>query len=167
MPGEPTAKPRIYVSAFFCQEVIRDKSDILTAIRITNAYTTVPTSVTVEIGSGLTVTKQVYMPFVVCAVLTFHSDNPVDFEVRLRGFDPDGIELSTGDQFHCHSQGGAAGHVLNTRLTIATGKQGEYRLDVYVDDLLATTMPPRIIHAKLADDHQSDQPSEPAAAASE
>jgi hypothetical protein len=100
-------------------------------------------------------------------VLTFHSDGPVDFIVRLRGFDPDGIELQTGDLFHCRSEGGAAGHTLNTRLTVATKKEGDYRLDVYVDDLLATIMPLRIVHAKLADDHQPDQPSQPAAAASE
>jgi hypothetical protein len=169
MPDEPAAKPRIYTSAFLCQDVIREKNnDILTAVRITNAYTVLPTEVTVEIGPGITITKQEYLPTALSAVLSFYSDGPVDFEVRLSGHDPDGVELTFGSPFHCRSEGGAAGHTLNTRIIVATKKPGEHRIDVYVDEVRVTTMPLRIIHAHIqTGNHQPGQPPQPPAAASD
>ncbi len=169
MPDEAVSKPRIYLSAFLCQEVLREKnSDVLTAIRISNAYTILATEVTVELGPGLSVSKQVYLPVQFSAVLSFYSDGPVDFDVNLKGFDPDGLELELGEPYRCHSEGGASGHTLNNRITIPTSKPGEHRIDVYVDNVKVTTMPLRIIHARrLIPDPQQGQPPAPSGAASD
>src|ERR1700733_15186340 len=169
MPDEPASKPRIYLSAFLCQDVIREKnSDVLTAIRISNAYTVLPTDVTVQLGPGLTVAKQVYLPVQFSAVLSFFSDGPVDFDVTLKGFDPDGIELELGQPFRCRSEGGTVGHTLNNRITVATNKAGEHRIAVYVDNVKVSMMPLKIIHAnRLVGDPQHGQSPTPSAAASD
>jgi hypothetical protein len=166
---EPTAKPRIYTSAFFCQDVLREKdSDVLTAIRISDAFTVLPAEFTLESGKESAVTKSFYLPLMVHALLRFHSDGPTDFEVRLKGIDPDGVEMKPmGAPFRCKSKGGTAGHSLNIKLTIGTGKEGDYRLEVYVDGGLATTMPLRIIHGIAVEAHQPDQTSGQPATASE
>lgn len=147
MPDEPAAKPRIYTSAFFCQDVLREHdTNLLTAVRIGSSYKVAPTDVTVELGPGITISKKVWMSVLVSAVVSFFSDGPVDFEVVLKGLDPDGIPVLFGEPFQCHSEGSSSGHVLNTRINVATNKQGDHRVDVYVDGVQATSMFFRIIH---------------------
>jgi len=165
---DPTATPRVYTSGFFCQTVVRDKNDLLTAVRITNAFKVAPVNVTVQLAEGLTLTQPVYLPLTLYAVLSFYSDRPADVEIRIKGLDPDGMESGTGDMiFHFHIPGGAEGHTLNTRLTLPTVKQGDYNFEVYVDDVLATKMPMRIIHDTPVETLQPDQAVTHPAAASE
>jgi hypothetical protein len=167
MPDEAVSKPRIYTSAFFCQDIVKEQNNLLTAVRIGNSYKVAPTNVTVEIGPGFTVSKQVWLSVPISAVLTFHSDGPVDFNVVLKGFDPDGIPIILGDPFQCRSEGGSSGQVLNTRIDIGTKKSGDHRIDVYVDGIAVTRAFFNIIHVGTQSaDPQSGQ-SAPSPGASE
>lgn len=167
MPDEPAAKPRIYSSVFFCQDVVREHNNLITAVRIGNLYTVPPTNVTVELGPGVTISKQVWLPVTISAVVTFSSDGPVDFEVLLKGFDPDGSPITFGEPFQCHSEGGYSGHVLNTRIVVGTRKQGEHRIDVYVDGIVATKLFFLVKHVGIESDDPQPGPPVPSPGVSE
>lgn len=161
MPDEHAAKPRIYASVFFCQDVVKEYNNLLTAVRIGNSYKVAPANVTVEIAPGITVSKQVWFSVTVSAILTFYSDGPVDFKVVLKGFDPDGIPIILGEPFQCRAEGGSTGQVLNTRIDIGTNKSGDHRIDVYVDGIAVTSAFFKIIHVGAQSTNPQTGPSAP------
>jgi hypothetical protein len=167
MPDEPASKPRIYASAFFCQDVIKEHNNLLTAVRIGNSYKVAPTKVSVELGPGVTVSKQVWLSVPINAVVSFFSDGPVDFDVVLKGFDPDGVPITLGDPFRCRAEGGSTGQVLNARIDIGTNKSGDHRLDVYVDGIVVTSAFFKIIHVGMQSADPQFGPSAPSSVASE
>ena|ERR1035437_2553459 len=114
----------IYVSAFFCQSVIRDKRDILTAVRITNGYIAAPTTVNFPFG-GVMLTQTLYLPLTFQAVVTFTSTGPAEFNFSIRGFDPEGIELTPAPPAtRCKVLGGSEGHAFNIAMNVPTQKEG-------------------------------------------
>lgn len=160
---------RVYVSAFFCQDVIREaKTDILTAFRLTNAVLSVPTEIPAsEPGSP---SRSIYQQVRVSAVITIYSDEAGDFDVQIRGVGPDGKQIKPEPAepvLHCRSGGGAAGQTITITMFIGSEKPGDFWFSVYVNDNLKTKLPLRIIHDKPVRAVQDHQPPSPSEAASE
>jgi hypothetical protein len=168
MAEPPLGSTRIYVSAFFCQSVIHDKNDVLTAVRITNGYSALPTTARFELADGQTITQGVYTPLRINAVLVFYSEQPAEFTIRLQGTDPEGIEMTPAPPvIPCRILGGAMGHAINVTMYVPTEKQGDLWFNVYLDDSLAAKMPLRITHGTPPFAHQPSQTPTPPAAAFE
>jgi hypothetical protein len=173
MPDEAPVN-RIYVSAFFCQTVVRDKRDLLTAVRIVNTYTAVPYILNVPIG-GVLISQTVYLPLTLQAVVTFLSDGPVEFDAIIKGFEQDGSELTPAPPpIRCRVQGGPEGHALNIAMHIPTHREADLRFDVYaipvgsaVPTHPTTRMYLRINQGKPLEDPQPDQTQTSPAEASE
>jgi hypothetical protein len=156
MPDEAPAPAEIYVSAFFCQDVIRDKkTDLLTAIKITNAFT-VPWK-TLE-GGEVSFKINLHPQLALNAVITFTSTKAIGFDYRIRGFDPSGKELTPPPPpTRCDLEGGAAGQTVNVAMRLPTDKAGDYWFEIYVDDAVKTRMPLRIIHDATVHPSMSQQ----------
>jgi hypothetical protein len=112
----PDEQP-IYTSAFFCQEVIRESDNILTAVRITPAYTVSPLLV-----AGPDSTLPPYLshpPLKLHAVILFNTEMPAEFFAQVKAFGPDGTEFSPeSPPIKCETKGGAEGYVLNLTINL-------------------------------------------------
>jgi len=92
----------------------------------------------------------------------------MEFDVNIKGFDPDGKEIQAPySRARCQTRGGAQGHTLNIKMFVPTEKVGEYWFDVYVDDVLKTRVPLRIMHGKPSTTPQPTQSTGTEKAASE
>lgn len=83
---EHGGKPRVYVSAFFCESVVREKNDLLTAIRINEGVR--PLRVTPQLPDGtpdLRNRSLIFQPLRISAVVKFCSEEPTEFMFRLNG----------------------------------------------------------------------------------
>jgi hypothetical protein len=157
----PTESPRIFVSAFLCQEIIREKNDILTALRIVNAFTVEPTMVETPSPDGKSNTTLGFPILSFSAYCSFHADEHAEFDVRIKGIDPNGAELLPANPpVKCAVEGGALGHTLVVALKLATRVPGDYRIEIYVNENLAAKIPLRVIHnqTEVLAGHQSPAP---------
>jgi hypothetical protein len=161
MPESETESPRIFVSAFLCQDIIREKNEILTAVRIANAITVEPTPFEVPSTDGKRSTNLGF-PVLNCFILcSFHADQRVEFDARIKGISPSGAELlPASPPTKCTVEGGAIGHTLVVALKLATGIAGDYWIEIYVNENLETKIPMRIIHKQLEvhGSHQAPAP---------
>jgi len=76
---EHGGKPRVYVSAFFCESVVREKNDLLTAIRINEGYIVRPLRVTPQLPDGTPDLRNhslIFQPLRISAVVKFCSEEP-------------------------------------------------------------------------------------------
>jgi hypothetical protein len=179
MPDETPALPPIYVSAFLCQEVLRDATNLLTAIRITNAFSVSPVLLPeTELEGGGTLDPQlVYPTLKLHAIVLFNSEQPAEFDVELKPFGPDGKELNqNASPIKCQVKGGAEGHALNLNINLRADIPGDWWVEVHIDGRFATKMPMRIVHEMpkamimlrtKADTHPSGQSQAPSTAVSE
>jgi hypothetical protein len=149
--SEPVAGiPGLYVSAFFCQSTIREQeTNILSAMRITDAYTVSPFSID---------SKLVFFPIEPRLVVTFKSESPMSFRVDVVGKLPDGRDMPLHNAPNGKTGGGAAGYTLTVTVGIPTDIPGEFWFTVYVNDLPVTKVPFRVIHAAISTP-QSENPS--------
>ena len=178
MPDAPEESLRIYVSAFLCQEVLNENG-LLTAVRITNAYTTSP--VAVVNADGVSPPEWVHPPLKLHALMLFNCEKPVEFDVRIKCFDPNRVELlPVNPPIRCKIVGGAEGHALNVTINLHTDTPGDCWIEVWIDyqtdtaSILATKIPMRIVqgspllmHGTQTNVHPSDQSPTPPSAASE
>lgn len=145
MASEHNAKTRVYANAFLCESVIRDRADILTAVRITNAYALNPAKYTPFLPDGTPDERNeqsFYLPFTVGLVVIFYSEQPTDFDVMLSLVPPEGQgQKLSPTPIRCHLTVPGAGHTLNIRGTITTQVEGIFWFEVYVDGQLVTKSP--------------------------
>ena len=154
-------KPRVYVSAFFCQEMIREPDkDLLTAIRIADSFAAVPIELSPTFdGEGEPPPfspMRTYLPLDAHAVIAFRSEAPVEFTASLRGTGPNGEIMPGGFEDHpCKIGADGAGYTLNANVRVPTDQKGTYWFEIYVDGELATKLPLRIEHPDSSFGQQS------------
>ena len=93
MSTESEDKPQVYVNAFACERVIRDKSDILTAVQITNGYTVNPIKLTLRLPDGSPDEEHaqlVFQPLSVSVVISFYAERPSEFTFTIKAKTPSG-----------------------------------------------------------------------------
>ena len=148
-------KPRVYVSAFFCQETIREREkDFLTAVRIAESFAAVPVEITpIFQGEGEPPefpALKVYPPLDAHAVAMFRSEQPIEFTCSMRGVRPDGGRWPGGfEDLKCKIGEDGTGYTLNLSLRIPTDQEGTFWFEIYVEGELATKLPLRIVHPEM------------------
>jgi len=148
-------KPRVYVAAFFCQDIIRERdNDFLTAVRIAESFAAVPVEITpVFQGEGQlpeVPAIRVYPPLDAHAVVMFRSEQPIEFTCSMRGVMPDGELWPGGFQdLKCRIGADGAGYTLNLSIRIPTDREGTFWFEIYVEGELATKLPLRIAHPEM------------------
>lgn len=174
MPDESATDQPVYVSAFFCQDVIRESDSFLTAFRITGAYTFSP--LLISDPDGLFPAYLSFPPLKLHAVILLNTEKPASFFVQLKAFGPDGALFGPeSPPIKCETKGGAEGHALNLTINLRSNIPGDCWMEVLINGLLVTKVPLRIVHGQpiiviqqkpdVLQEHQSDVP--PPSAASE
>jgi hypothetical protein len=134
----------------FCESIIKDRENNLSAIRITDGFIVNPLKIIPTLPDGSPDEEHaqlVYQRLRIGAIFTFRSEEPTEFTVTLRGVGPSGKPLSPSvESFVVRLGKGAEGHTKNVNFTIATEEEGDYWIEFYVDDALANKVPIRIIH---------------------
>jgi hypothetical protein len=183
MPDE-AAEPHVYVAAFLCQDVINEIANKgtrhLTAFRITSAFSVSPILLPeTDLGEegGRFSAQLVFPTLQLHALIILNSEKPtIEFDVRIKAFDPNGIELQqTAQAIKCRLKGGAEGHILNLVINLRADTPGDCWVEVHVRGILATKIPMRIVHEmpramimRTKDDtHQSEQSQPPSTGVSE
>jgi hypothetical protein len=151
--NSPAAKPRRYVCAFICQHTMRERDNLLTAIRLVEGFTTSPIG---QLATG----QVMYFPINASAVIIFRSDEPCESVLTIKVIDPSGRELEGTSTFTVRSKSLVEGHSLNVNFKIPGDKEGDYVFEVYLDGEIATKVPLRITHQKQVPPHGLDQPPE-------
>ncbi|SRR6266699_5745097 len=145
-------KPKIYVSAFFCDKVLREANDLLTAIRVNQGYIATPTMIPAEGDDTDNPDPSralfFWTPFSISAVITFLSESPAEFSYFMRSVAPDGAIYSPAPPVRLTTVGGAEGHTMNVSINFSPEKAGDHWFEIYVDDELVNKMALRIIHNK-------------------
>ena len=127
----------LYISAFCCKDVLREENGSLSAIRILD-------SVTVELMGPLE--KVIYYPLPVTTLISFKSDIPCDFTLRIRVVDSHGASREMAAGKH-HSEGGIDGGVVNLQMELRTDVEGLYWFELLADDQIVTKFPVKVSHA--------------------
>ena len=148
-----SAKPRRYVSAFLCQYTMREKNDLLTAVRIVEGFTT---SVIAELTTG----EVMYFPVSASAVVIFRSEEPSESVLTIKVKDPGGSELQGTSRFTVRSRSLIEGHTLNINFRIPGDKEGDFLFEVYLDGEIAAKLPLRITHQRQFPHQGLDRPLE-------
>jgi hypothetical protein len=164
-----SGKPKIYVSAFFCEKVLLEKTDLLTAIRISQGYNVRAMLFTPSDADGNPDQSREFLfwnPLIAFAVITFLSEGPIEFSFFMRGIAPDGTILKPSAPQILRMAGGADGHTLTVTMNLYPEKEGDYWFEIYVNDELANKIVLRVIHNKEVL-HVEPQPSEHSRPASE
>lgn len=143
-------KPRVYVNAVLCGNIIKHQENLLSAIRLADAYIVNPLKIIPPLSDGSpdeTNAQFVYQPLRLGAIFTFRTEEPAEFTVTLKGVRPSGNPLyPSSETFHIITGSGAEGHVMNVNFSITTEEEGDYWIEFYVDGVLANKVPIRITH---------------------
>lgn len=156
-------KPQVYVSAIFCTDIIREHgTDLLSAVRITSAFTANPARVTPELPDGsLDTSRQevVYAPVRFHAVITFWAEQPRTFTFQMQGLKPNGERLNDmRDPVDIEVPGGElGGYTINLKAFVPGSLAGIYLFDMIIDGKVALRLPMRILHKKELPDSDTAQ----------
>jgi hypothetical protein len=162
-PVSDPEKPKVYVSAFVCTETIRDKeSDLLTAINITNGFNAGVSVLTPKHPDGSLVKEKriIFCNPINChAVIAFYAERETDVEFLVKARRPDGSEMGTARTPQIIEIGeGAAGMVLNVKLSLASEMEGTHWIELYTDGELATKLPIKVVHETPSEDPNDYRP---------
>jgi hypothetical protein len=145
---ESSEKPHVYVSAFFCDSVIRDDKNLLTAVRINDGYRISPFRAPLQLADGTVDLEHgsvIVPPLRLSLIVRISSDNPGEFTFKITATLPSGKALRPGTlPVSFKLDGTAAGHTFNTNLNIPNVEEGDYWFSFYIDDVLATKLPMRV-----------------------
>jgi len=149
-----SGKPKVYVSAFFCTDIIRDKdTDLLTAIRITTAFNARPVVVTPKLPDGTpdhANAEQFFEPARLYVIINFHAEQATVFQLELKMKRPDGEFMNTEvgmPSGPCSIGGGANGALtLKIALSLDVKHHGEHWLEIYMDEEVTFKLPYLVIH---------------------
>lgn len=127
-------KPRVYVSALVCGDVIREAPLhggplMLTLVRVSQGFAADPSE-----------TISFYV------VSTFTAEQPCSFRFLLRVVAPNGVQVTCVTHDYKIGQG-ADGATLSSKVAIPATIGGDYWFELLVDDEVATKIPLRILHA--------------------
>jgi hypothetical protein len=159
-------RARVYVSAIFCADIIRESAtDLLTAVRITNAFTATPARFTPKLpDAALDVAHQelIYKPVTFHAVINFWAESSCSFEFMLGGTKPNGEPLAgMGGPMPIEIPGdGGSGHTLNLTASLPGSLAGVYWFEFLVDSEIALKLPMSILHGSESPESMySSQPA--------
>ena len=138
-----SGKPLVYVSAFFCQDVIKENG-ILTAIRISDAFTAEPSGAQKKPdGSEFTT----YGPIKIKGVFIFRCEQAVSFTAKIKIASPASSTYVERFSTPVSLRGDMVEpHVLNMASSLDADVEGAYWFEVYVDDRLATKAALYVMH---------------------
>src|SRR5690348_3452259 len=139
----PASKSGRNVSLFLCQCTLREKNDLLTAVRLVEGFTT-------SMIGQLTTGEAMYFPVSASAVIIFRSEQPCEARLTIKVRDPDGQELQGTSNFLVRSKSLIEGHTLNVAFKLPGDREGDYWFEVYLDDELVTKAPLRITQQRLS-----------------
>jgi hypothetical protein len=136
--NRPSPLDGIYITAFFCRDIMEERDGVVTAIRLCELFQ-------VSIPDGFTPQTTTFPPVEIKAVLTFKSEVPRSFRVSLRGIDPNGTILGM-QHWKCQTLGNVHGNMILANIRVASNIAGVFWFDVLVDGELGTRMPLRVAH---------------------
>jgi hypothetical protein len=148
---ETESKPKIYVNALFCADIVREKdTDLLTAIRVTNAFTVHPLKAAVEFTDDGPIEEHVvYPPIRFHAVITFWCKEPREFTFSLKGYRANGDPLEGNmETIITLPKASLGGHTINLDSTMPGIVPGVHWFEFCVDGEPITRLPLVIIHQK-------------------
>src|SRR5207247_609848 len=135
---ESTGKPRVYVSAMFCDSVIREDKGLLTAVRINDGYRVNPFRAPVQLADGtldLEHGSVLVPPLRLKLIVRISSDDPGEFTFTITATLPSGRTLlSAVSPIRFSLDGTAAGHTFNTNVNLPNAEEGDYWFSFYVND---------------------------------
>jgi hypothetical protein len=139
-------KPRIYVSALFCETVLNHEG-ILSAIKILDTFYVEPFTLTIHKPDGTPESQHAiaYPPLKLRAIVTCFSESPAQFTFRIRAINPGGQEMQGSETRSCETRGGVEGYGMNIDMTINSEYEGVSWFEFYVDDVLTTKLPIKIV----------------------
>jgi len=154
--SKPEEKPRVYVNAIFCSDIIREREpvDLLTAIRVTSAFSVNPITATIKLYEGAPEETDrpelIYHPVKFHAIVTFWSEGPRDFDFTIRGHHPSGEAMNTDMKpLRVSLQAPTNGHhTINLNSTIPGTIPGVHWFEFCVDGVMITKLPLVILHPK-------------------
>jgi hypothetical protein len=145
-------RPKVYVSAVICEDIVREQdTSLLTAIRITHAFTSVPAVVTQRLPDGtrdLERQEIIFRPLKIRLVVSFYCESAVKFLFIVRGVKPDGSDLHAMENEVPveipYPDGGA--YTLNITFRMSGSMAGVYWLQFHVDGEIANKIMLAILH---------------------
>ena len=145
MESQSHGKPRVFVSAFICERVLREEGGLLTAVRLVDAFQTTP--IDIHLDTPEPRIEKRYLAFTVGLIAVFVCEQRAEFTVSLRIIKPNG-ELSEGglNLVPFVIESGVNGYTLNVALNLAGDVEGTYWFEIYVDQELATKLPLAVLH---------------------
>jgi hypothetical protein len=159
-------RPPIWVSAFSCREVLRERNDLLTAVRISDGFTAHPLQF-----PGLQVDNfKIYTPIEFKIVAAFTCEEEATFDISIKALRPTGEVFTEMPSFPAsHVQGGAHGLTLSINAMIPGNPPGVYWFEIYVDDELRLKLPVGVAHqnqdpfprSEIAKNSQAASPEDP------
>ncbi len=147
-------KAFVYVSAVFCSDIIREHgTDLLTAVRITSAFTAIPARITPRLPDGardLSRQEVIYAPVKFHAVITFWAEKARTFRFQMSGVKPNGEPLNgMKEPVDIEVPGGElGGYTINLTASVPGGLAGIYLFDMLVDGEVMLKLPVQILHKK-------------------
>jgi hypothetical protein len=144
------AKQKVYVSAFVCNDIIRDReTDLLTAIKIANGFNA-PISTFVPRNPDGTPDSEgriiISSPIICHLVISFFCEVARSVSLTVKAKLPTGDDMANAPNASQTFDigAGAAGRVPNVELSMASDTEGTHWIEVYVHDEIATKVPLKI-----------------------
>jgi len=135
-------KPKVWVSAILCNDVIREANGVTTALRISNGYQANPVTLTLPDGNSTTV----FRPLEFKIIITSHCELERRFDLTFRLIKTEGEAVTDLPPFNGVHVKGALGMTLTINMSLPSEKQGVFWLEVYVDGELSFKMPMIVTH---------------------
>jgi|HubBroStandDraft_6_1064221.scaffolds.fasta_scaffold156264_2 hypothetical protein len=142
----------VYVNAVFCTDIVREsQTDLLTAIRVTNAFTVQPAKATVKFPDGRPPEQQIiYPPIRFHAVITFWCSEPREFTFVMKGYHANGQELDAAMETKIKlPKATLGGHTINLHSTMPGLIPGVFWFDFCIDGVVVTRQPLVILHGDV------------------
>jgi hypothetical protein len=135
-----SGKPIVYVSAFFCDRVLREHDGILSAIRVVDVFTV---SVPEEMAQPFTPRLETNL------IIIFRAEVPVKLIVAIRATDP--IGRTQEHKFPVALTGVPGMYVFTASIAlfINGALEGTNWYDILIDGSLSTRLPLHIKHVKI------------------
>jgi hypothetical protein len=129
------SKTRVFVSAFFCDRVLREQDEVLSAIRVADLFVApVP-----ESGAHRFVPR-----LETNLVVIFRSDAPVEFVAGIKSVDPRGTANATTMPIVMTGEPGLYVFTAVIEIFINGVLEGTHWYDISVDGALANRVPLRV-----------------------
>ena len=140
MSDPQTGKHSIYVSAFFCDRLLREHDGILSAIRVVDLFL-VP------------VPEQGATPFIprleTNLVVIFRSESQAEFTATIRATDPQGTIQSSSSPVSLTGEPGIYVYTMSITIFINDVLEGTHWYDILVNGSLANRIPLHVKHVEV------------------